>query len=69
MNLLYTLLIHPLESGMYVTLEGINALVDSYGWAIIALSVIVNIVLLPLYALAEKDTVHLRLALCGSVQP
>ena len=54
MSLLYTIFIHPLEMGMRVTLEGAYGFTGSYGWAIVALSVIVNIVLLPLYALAEK---------------
>jgi YidC/Oxa1 family membrane protein insertase len=54
MNILYTIFILPLETLMKLILEFSYALTDNYGISIIVLSVIVNILLLPLYYMAER---------------
>ncbi|MCV6608593.1 MAG: membrane protein insertase YidC, partial [Campylobacterales bacterium] len=54
MNILYTIFILPLETLMSFILEQSYALIGDYGTSIIVLSIVVNILLLPLYYMAEK---------------
>lgn len=54
LDLLYYILIFPLESAMGLILDLSHQLTKNYGVSIILLSVIVNIALLPLYYLAQK---------------
>lgn len=54
LNILYQIFIAPIEMGMQWVLEFSFAKTNSYGLALIILSLVVNIVLLPLYNLAEK---------------
>ena len=54
MHILYMIFIYPLEWLMKTILEFSYSITDNYGLSIIILSVIVNIILLPLYYMAEK---------------
>ena len=54
MHILYMIFIYPLEFLMKTILEFSHSLTDNYGLSIITLSIIVNIILLPLYYMAEK---------------
>lgn len=54
MNILYAIFIKPLMVFMEYILEFVFQITSSYGFSIIILSLVVNIVLLPLYYLAEK---------------
>ena len=54
MNFLYTIFIYPLETLMKIILEFMYYATDNYGLSIILLSIIINILLLPLYYMAEK---------------
>jgi len=54
MHILYMIFIYPLEFLMKTILEFSHSLTDNYGLSIIILSIIVNIMLLPLYYMAEK---------------
>jgi len=54
MHTLYMVFIYPLEFLMQSILEFSYAITDNYGWAIIILSIVVNIILLPLYYMAER---------------
>ena len=53
LSMLYFLFIAPLESLMAVVLDVSYAVLDSHGWAVVALSLVVNTALLPIYAVAE----------------
>jgi YidC/Oxa1 family membrane protein insertase len=53
-NIFYTIFIFPLESGMRLVFNSAYNLFENYGVAIIIMSLAVNIVLLPLYYLAER---------------
>lgn len=53
-NILYTIFIFPLESGMKFVFEHSYSLTGNYGVSIVFMSLAVNIVLLPLYYLAER---------------
>jgi YidC/Oxa1 family membrane protein insertase len=53
-NIFYTIFIFPLESGMRFVFTSAYMLFSNYGIAIILMSLSVNIVLLPLYYLAER---------------
>ncbi len=54
LNILYTIFILPLETVMKIILEGSYGIFENYGISIIVLSIVVNIILLPLYYTAEK---------------
>ena len=54
LDILYLLLIHPIELTMKVLLEFFYSLSHEHGLSIILLSLSVNIILLPLYYLADK---------------
>ena len=54
MHFLYMIFIYPLELFMKTILEFSYSLTDNYGLSIIILSINVNIMLLPLYYMAEK---------------
>ena len=51
--MLYFLFIAPLETLMGGILSWSHAVIGSYGWAVVTLSLVVNLVLLPIYAIAE----------------
>lgn len=54
MNSLYQILIAPVEHAMEVVMAGLYTVTGSYGVSIFLLSLIINIVLLPLFQLAER---------------
>lgn len=54
MDVLYHLLILPIESAMEVILSWLYAATGSYGLAIFLLSLLINVSLLPLFQLAER---------------
>ncbi len=53
LSMLYFLFIAPLETLMGGILSWSHAVIGSYGWAVVTLSLVVNLVLLPIYAIAE----------------
>ncbi len=53
LSMLYFLFIAPLETLMGNILSWAYAGVGSYGWAVVILSLVVNLALLPIYAVAE----------------
>lgn len=53
-SVLYTIFIYPIEQLIKLVLESSYALLGSYGLALIAVSLVVSLILLPLYQLAEK---------------
>jgi hypothetical protein len=53
LHILYITFIYPLEAAMRLILERAYDITGDYGVALLLLSVAVNIVLLPLYHLAE----------------
>ena len=53
LSMTYYLFIAPLEWLMETVLASAHAFVDSYGWAIVILSLAVNTALLPIYGVAE----------------
>lgn len=54
MHILYMIFIYPLESLMQFLLEWFHHITFNYGISIILLSITINILILPLYYLAEK---------------
>ena len=68
MDLLFNIFIYPIEWLMHTILEGVFLLTSNYGVSIIILSTAINILILPLYYLAE----HLKAqhqAQLGDLQP
>ena len=53
-DLLYIVFIYPIEFTMRLLLNGLFFLTNSYGLSVIFLSFFINILILPLYFLAEK---------------
>lgn len=53
LTILYAVFIAPLELAMRAILEGAYGSILSYGWAIVAMSLVVNTVILPIYNKAE----------------
>lgn len=62
LELLYFLFIHPIVFGMHYFMGVIYSWVSSYGLAIILLSLVVNILLIPVFRLSEKWAEQERLA-------
>ena len=60
MNFLYQIFIYPIESSMNWLLGAIYAHTESHGFSIILLSLLVNLVLLPLYYIAEQFQIRER---------
>lgn len=54
LSTLYTLFIAPLELFMSSILSASHSWLDSWGWAIVAMSLVVNTVILPIYNKAES---------------
>ena len=54
MNVLYQIFIAPLEAVMHIVLSVTYSATGSYGIAILLLSCLINLVLLPLFQIAEK---------------
>ena len=54
MNILYQILIAPLEAVMRVALSTIYGAIGSYGVSIFFLSLLINVVLFPLFQMAER---------------
>ncbi len=54
MTILYQVLIAPIETVMHLVLSATYAALGSYGVSIFALSLLINLALLPLFQLAEK---------------
>ena len=54
LSTLYTLFIAPLELFMSSILSASHFWLDSWGWAIVAMSLVVNTVILPIYNKAES---------------
>lgn len=53
MNLFYQVLIAPIETALRVAFSATYAVIGSYGLSILTLSLLVNLLLLPLYRLAK----------------
>ncbi len=54
MNMLYQIFIAPIGEVLHVALSAIYAATGSYGIAIFLLSLLINVVLFPLFQLAER---------------
>lgn len=53
-SMIFQVILDPLEKFLHIILESAFTLTHSYGLSIIVLSVVVNLILLPMYILAEK---------------
>ena len=54
MDFLQAIFIAPISFLMQIVLEQSFNLIGEYGWAVVILSIVVNIVMIPLYKIAEK---------------
>ena len=54
MSILYTILIYPLELFIKLILENAYALLHNYGLSLVAVSIVISFILLPLYQLADR---------------